>query len=429
MTATCRTQPFHELQEAGTWRPQLRRFPYPYRAMMAICSDLDETPNAGVYREIMRFLNTTETTSMGRGVGLEVGNTIYFDMAPGEYAYWNTDDAGRELARALMRSGHIDCLHSYGDLATTRAHAARALDELVRHECALEVWIDHAVAATNLGADIMMGHGDVVGHEAYHADLTCDYGIKYVWRGRVTSVIGQGVPRDLGGIFDMAHPVRSATTIGKEWLKGVKAGRGDPKYAMHAPNDVVRHARLRDERPIIEFLRSNPFWGGPGNADTANELPDVITRRMLERLIERQGFCVFYTHLGKIQDCDEPFGARTQASFRCLAEFQGEGQILTATTRRLLGYARALSEVAVTTSEDDKGLRIDLATPTDGDEPGLELNSRDLSGLTFYVPDARRVRIAINGREVLDLRRNDADETGRASVSLPWHAPLEFPDV
>ena len=57
----------------------------------------------------------------GPGVGLEVGNSIYFDMPPGQFAYWNTDDAGRAMVRALIRSGHIDCLHSFGDLATTRA--------------------------------------------------------------------------------------------------------------------------------------------------------------------------------------------------------------------------------------------------------------------------------------------------------------------
>jgi len=40
--------------------------PYPYRGMLAICSDLDETPDRNVYWEIMRFLNTTEKTAMGR---------------------------------------------------------------------------------------------------------------------------------------------------------------------------------------------------------------------------------------------------------------------------------------------------------------------------------------------------------------------------
>ena len=106
--------------DQATANVRLRRFPYPYRAMLAICSDLDETPDRHVYWETMKFLNTTEETTMGSGVGLEVGNSIYFDMPPDQFAYWNTDDAGREMVRSLIQSGHIDCLHSYGDLATTR---------------------------------------------------------------------------------------------------------------------------------------------------------------------------------------------------------------------------------------------------------------------------------------------------------------------
>ena len=129
----------------------VRRIPYPYAAMLAICSDLDETPNKDIYFEIIRYLNTTGPTRIGRGVKLEIGNTIYFDMPSGQFSYWNTDDAGREMIRALIRSGHIDCLHSYGDLATTRAHADRALNELSRRDCKLEVWVDHGVAPSNLG--------------------------------------------------------------------------------------------------------------------------------------------------------------------------------------------------------------------------------------------------------------------------------------
>src|SRR5437879_4067835 len=87
---------------------QLAKYPYPYRAMMAICSDLDETPNRTTYLEMMRFLNTTEQTSLGQGVGLEAGNSLYFMTPPGQYSYFGTDDIGRELARTLIRSGHID---------------------------------------------------------------------------------------------------------------------------------------------------------------------------------------------------------------------------------------------------------------------------------------------------------------------------------
>ena len=84
---------------------------------------------------LTRYLNTREKTAIGRGLGLETGNTIYFDMAPGEFSYWNTSDAGRAAIHALIRSGHIDCFHSFGDLASTRAdvnHALAALDQTER---------------------------------------------------------------------------------------------------------------------------------------------------------------------------------------------------------------------------------------------------------------------------------------------------------
>ena len=159
----------------------LRPLPYPYRAMLAICSDLDKTPDRHVYWETMRFLNTTETTAMGPGVGLEIGNTIYFDMPPDQFAYWNTDDAGREIIRTLIRSGHIDCLHSYGDLATTRCHAGRALEGLNRHNCPFRVWIDHAVSSTSLAADVMQNLADKPGYRTYDADLICADGMKCVY--------------------------------------------------------------------------------------------------------------------------------------------------------------------------------------------------------------------------------------------------------
>ena len=100
----------------GPCQAAVRQYPFPYRAMLAVCSDLDLTPGAGVYLESMRFLNTTAETRFGRGVDLEVGNSIYFDMPAGHLSYWNADDAVRSRLRTLIKSGHIDCLHSFGDL-------------------------------------------------------------------------------------------------------------------------------------------------------------------------------------------------------------------------------------------------------------------------------------------------------------------------
>ncbi len=407
---------------------ELRKYPYPYRAMLAICSDLDETPDRHAYWEIMRFLNTTETTSMGPGVGLEVGNSIYFDMPPDQFAYWNTDDAGREMVRNLIRSGHIDCLHSYGDLATTRSHAGRALDELAKHDCRLEVWVDHGTAATNFGADIMQGHGDEPGHAAYHADLTCDYGINYVWRGRVTSVIGQDAPASLGGIFTLQHPLASVRTVAKEAAKRVLTRCGNHKYAMHAGNVLSRQIRLGDGHNVEEFIRCNPHWGGVSCGDRATRLGEVITAGFLDQLLEQRGACILYTHLGKIRDRHQIFPESTRQVLRLLADYRNAGRILVTTTRRLLAYCRAVREVSARLLRAERGPVLELTANPSTHALKRSLGLSDLDGLTLYVSGTRPVRVLWNGAEVKGTRIHPADDTDTVSVSLPWRR-LSFPGL
>jgi hypothetical protein len=403
---------------------QLRRIPYPYRAMLAICSDLDRTPDRQTYWETMRFLNSTEPTRMGAGVGLEVANTIYFDMPPTQFAYWNTDDTGRHMVRTLMRSGHIDCLHSYGEHATTRDHARRALDELERHDCHLKVWVDHATAPSNFGADIMRGCGDVPGHAAYHADLTCEFGVRYVWRGRVTSVIGQDRPSSMRGLFNPRHRLLSCRTIAKELLKSVLARMGSRRYALHGTNDLLQRSQLRDGRKVFEFLRCNPFWGGVGQAATADGLAHVLTANMLDRLVQRGGTCILYTHLGKIREPGASFAQPTRSALQRLAEEYRAGRILVTTTSRLLDYRRTLDEISLRTHSDAAGTHIDLRTA--GGRNGAGLAPADLHGLTLYAPEPHRTRLTIDGAPVANVQYNSPDHLGRASLMLPWPR-LELP--
>jgi hypothetical protein len=396
----------------------LRRIPYPYRAMLAICSDLDETPDRTVYLNTMRFLNTTQPTTMGEGLGLEVGNTIYFDMPSDQFAYWNTDEAGRAMVRMLIRSGHIDCLHSFGDLATTRTRAAANLEELCRHDCRLEVWIDHATAATNFGADIMHGHGDEPGHEAYHADLTTGYGIRYVWRGRVTSLIGQDVRPHLETLLSPQHPLASARTATKEAAKHVLGRWGHDRYAMNSANRALRRASLRDGRDVYEFLRCNPHFAGLDAGDTARGIGEVLSERMLQRLAVSGGVCLLYTHLGKVHSYERPFGADAVVGLRRLADAQRNGRILVTTTRRLLRYCRAMEELSFDVQQEDQGFRIEIKNPG---------GALCLDGLTFHVPAAQPVRVTINGEEPATVQHNPRDTAGRPSVSLPWPR-LEWPE-
>lgn len=398
---------------------RLRKYPYPYRAMLSICSDLDETPDKETYFQIMKYLNTHEMTRIGKGVGLEVGNTIYFDMPGDQFSYWGTDDHGRELIHRAIRSGHIDCLHSYGDNATTRSQIERTLEALERHECRLEVWIDHAQAASNLDSQIMCGEGDRPGSAAYHADITWRHGVRFVWKGRVTSVIGQDVPRDFGGIFNPKHPLMSSKTISKEFLKGVLGRFGNKKYHMHTVNGILRHATLSGGYMVHEFIRSNPHFGGVSCGETAEGIPDVLTEEFLHELNRKGGACILYTHLGKIKDKEKIFNAGTRRAFERLSSHSQDKHMLVTTTRRLLGYFRTVNDLATEVVESRTEYVVKVRS---------RYEIHDLAGLTFYVPSNKCARLELNGLPFEELQLNERDEYGNKTVSIPWkRLPLFVP--
>lgn len=407
--------------------PFPRNFPYPFRAMMSICSDLDETPNETVYLETIRFLNGTKVTTMGQGLGLEIGNTMYFDMPENQFSYWNSSEGGREAVRMLVQSGHIDCLHSFGDLANRRAHAGSALEELERYGCKLRVWVDHGVAPSNFGSDIMKGSGDVPGSASYHADLTFGYGIRYVWVGRVTSVIGQDVPRRFNGIFDMAHPLASGKTVAKEGVKDLLAETIGGKFAMHAGNTVLREVTLRDGHRALEFVRCNPHFGGVSSRDTADGLGHVLTSSVLDILEERGGACILYTHLGKISDREKPLRGETVAALKHLAERVRDGRILLTTTRRLLDFTNTRRTHRFTATREGDWITV-FVEEGNGERKSTGSDFHVPDGLTFYVEDPEKTRMFYNGHEMSDLRRNPPDSTGRRSVSVPW-IPLRMPEL
>jgi len=403
-------------EKAG--EPLVRKTPYPYRSMLAVCSDLDETPDRHVYFETLRFLNTNQETPMGPGLSLETGNTIYFNMPPDQFSYWNTDDLGRHIILNLMNSGHIDCLHSYGDLAASRADAEKAVNEMSRRNCRLEVWIDHSVAPTNFGPDIMRGQGDIPGSRAYHADITCGFGIRFVWLGRVTSVIGQDSARSLKGIWNMANIPASFKTVLKELLKGTLAVFGKDKYAMHGPNRVIRETRLRDGRPVYEFLRCNPHYKGVSSGETADGIAEVLAPKFLNRLVQTEGICILYTHLGKVSNRAVPISHASAGAFRRLAEYYARGKILVATTRRILNYCLMKKDLRLSQTLKDGCTAIDIENP----------HPNSLDGLTLYCDLPKKTRITVNGREAGGLRLNPPDHTGRPSISFPWKR-LEFPVI
>ncbi len=401
----------------------LRKFPYPYKAAMAISSDIDGTTTKEEFLEIQGFLNTEEKTSMGEGVGLEIGNSfMVYAPTTCAFSYFSGDSGDAQVIKNYIRAGYIDSLHSYGEkLDFSREDAIKAIRELENNRCQVDVWVDHARTPDNLGDDTTFGLGDHPDSGAYHADLTVDYGIKFVWLGRVTMVIGQSAPislRTFSLIYDSNHPISSLINMGKEFAKNFLAVLGNRKYAMHRTYDLVRIARLDDGQKVYEFIRFDNYWKGVATGATSRRLAYVISSRTLDRLKEVGGYMIVYTHLGKNSDCSEVIAKETQIALRQLAGEFKKGNIYVTTTSRLLNYyfIHSYLDWSYRTMGDEIIIRISrVQDPVFGSFiPAV----RDLRGITFYVPSKDKVRVYIGDKEIANIQRNQADHIQRESITI-----------
>jgi len=401
----------------------LRKFPYPYKAAMAISSDIDGTTTKEEFLEIQSFLNTKEKASMGEGVGLEIGNSfIVYAPTTCTFSYFSGDSGDAQVIRKYIRAGYIDSLHSYGEkFDFSREDAIKAIRELRNNRCQVDVWVDHARTPNNLGDDTTFGLGDHPDSPAYHADLTIDYGIKFVWLGRITMVIGQSAPislRTFSSIYDSNHPITSLINMGKEFAKNFLAILGNRKYALHRTYDLVRIARLDDGQKVYEFIRFDNYWKGVATGATSRRLAYVISRRTLDRLKEVGGYTIVYTHLGKNSDCSEVIPKETQTALRELAGEFEQGNIYVTTTSRLLNYylIHSYLDWSYETISDEIVIRIShVQDPVFGPFMPTEKNLR---GITFYVPSKDKVRLYIGDKEIANIQRNQPDYTERESITI-----------
>ena len=412
----------------------LRPFPYPFRAALTICSDIDNTADTVEFLAIQQFLNTTSQTEMGRGVGLEIGNSFYFYDKNLEFSYFTGDARAPHVIIDLIRAGYLDVLHSYGDAANSPQQIARALDELDKHGCRLQVWVNHHGSRNNIGGkfDYMLtpSEGDILDSETYHMDRTAQLGIRYAWVGATTRRVGQDarLGRGVSNMWDKSHKYSSALTLAKEGRKWALGRLGDQRFQLHADNRLTRPLRLRNGYFVHEFLRYGHHPAGVSHAATSAGLAYMISAEKLTQLIDREGYMIVYSHLGKNDGFDDAIAPETQAALRHLADMQTDGKIYVTTTAKLLNYHTTRNYLDYTAhfDEETRTTRIDIHgidDPLFGAQP---LTSKNLQGITFYVPDSDRAEIWINNRRHSHVHRNRSDSTGRESVSIPLQR-LSYP--
>jgi hypothetical protein len=401
----------------------MRKFPYPYRAAMAICSDIDNTETIEEFLIIHKFLNSDEMTSMGKGIGLEIGNSFFFfEPSNNAISYFNTDSNVSETIIRFIKVGYIDVLHSYGKkINFERQDAVNALQELNRHNCKVDVWVDHTKSNDNFGDDVTLGWGDHPGTREYHADLTLAHGIKFVWLGRVTMIAGQAVPvkiENFTDIFDNDHPMHSIINISKEVSKNVLGILGNKKYEMHKNNDLVKITQLNDGQKVYEFIRFDNYWDGVATGANSKGLAYVISKRTLDRLKKIGGYMIVYTHLGQNSACDQYICQETQDALRNLAKEFNNGHIYITTTSKLLKYFINHKYLEWSYNNQGDEINIHIKRVNDTLFGPFVPTVKDLEGITFYVPQNNKANIYLNNKKITDIRINPADYTRRESLTI-----------
>lgn len=394
----------------------LRKFPYPYVCGLALASDPDDLHTREDFLEVARFLNTTGHTSMGTGLGLETG-----------YGFWAYDGCGTcdftlfrgtsrepspnaEVIEDLIRSGHLDYMHTYGDFSDggfRRGHAAHALEYLARRGLRLEVWVNHGGSGNRQQiGNLSHQRGDDPGAPEYHTDLLLQHGVRFLETYGIVHTVGQDAPCSCTDRLKQTWESFAYGMRGRDW-----------RFRSLFSNSLLERCRLRDGQQVHSFKR---FIGPCDGLERAGsrELAVQISSAVIEQLKSKRGYMIVYTHLwrGLEHPCRIP--ERTRNALRHLADEQRSGNVYVTTTRKLLVYNLLQNGLAWESHADDTGTEIRITGWTDATQDSWAPSCEELQGVTFYTAHPDRTRIYLKDSKIGNVVENPPDSTGRPSLSI-----------
>ncbi|HEX7344820.1 MAG TPA: hypothetical protein VF398_11175, partial [bacterium] len=264
--------------------------------------------------------------------------------------------------------------------------------------------------------------GDVTEHSSrrgdrskvleYHADIARQIGIRYVWIKELSPLPGQ--ERKL----DWRDWVEQGSDIGRSFIKGMMGRNSslNPGQPLQWSNRLIRLGRLRDGGDYYEMLRYGDF-----RLDGSDHLPQLLTARLLRRLVDVGGACLLYMHLGKGRPSpDVPFSKESYQALERLAQWAQSGDIWVTTASRLCRYVELRQRMELKAQAVNGS-----ALLTGSCAPTGDLSRPESAGLSFYL-DADSCKVMLeDAAEPITAVKNPPDHTGQVSFSIP-QAPLEY---
>lgn len=404
----------------------LRPFPYPFRAALALCSDIDSCDRA-TFIKVHRQLNDPH-----RGLGLPVADSFFpLGREPGQLSLFLPDgrtpgpDAG--LILAALKAGLIDSLHSWGDFngcppnpPKLRVLAESCTDLLLGEGLPVRVWINHGdpLNRQNLPARLQSCYtGDNPVSPYYTADLIRRLGVKFAWCSEL--VPWPLSPRRLRATRLLT---RMAVNTGKNLAKLV-LGQWRQRRTAGSLLRLCQLASLADGGSLLAFSRFNQhpqgLWGRPSR----HTLRYALHPQVLQDLLDQEGFLVLYTHLGLPGNADENlFPEPDHQALLNLARLYQEGDLWVAPTSRVLTFWVLQHFLTWEAAWEGEHLVIDLQALDDPATGRRRPRPEEVAGLCFYSPRPQSTRVRLDGRE-LAVHIYPADHTGQPSVGLPPAPP------
>jgi hypothetical protein len=379
---------------------RLRKFPYPYKAALTILSDRHGLQTAGEFRLFHRFLNTTQETPKGKGLGLEIGDTFWFYDELGRFSYFDkysnrlSDQA--PVIRDYYASGYIDCLHTWGDFSNLpfeRKYAEWVVEECAATGMTLPIWVNHGNVHNthNINRDVPHHQGAKPGSSSFHVDLLFQAGFRVLWRF-LTPIIGQDRPLSLGEHLSIGSEQSSSRAsfvtkrIAKRSLMAIDRELGGicRYHRENMDNEFLAEATLDNGQRVHEFRRFNNH---PVNIWHGMHVPDLLRQLhadVLDRLTEVGGYMVVYNHL----EYGDFYHPDIVAVLRDLGRREQEGNIWVTTTAKLVRYNQVFHGLRWSEQMSSGGAIVISIEPTRTDSVfgSTPVTSGDLEGITFFVP-------------------------------------------
>ncbi len=400
----------------------LRPFPYPYKAGLAICSDIDCCDSA-TFLKIHRILNTDAW-----GLNLPVADSFFgVGKFPGQMAYFKKDgktpSEDADFIRHAISDGLIDSLHTWGDFNEAppdplflKKIAVNLTEELKKYNLKIQIWINHGDKCNRQNFDARLFPNSYLGSDPnspwYTANMIRELGIKYYWWSEFTDLIlSERTPRFVSLKINLAtNEIKNTIKhiLGKSYLK---------KHSNQITELAVPFV-LKDEQKLFAFTR---FWKPKESRRSATRcsLRYVLSAPVLRQLIQRQGYIIVYIHLGipAIGTDNELFFEKDMKALKTLAEYYHNGDIWVTTTKNLLNYWMVRNNLIWESNKQGRKIIIKIKK-FDDFSTGLRLPEiSELAGICFYT-DRPNDTIIYMDETRLPCVKYPEDHTQRASVGF-----------